>query len=73
MAKNFAKKRLTTPSTADFASIADSKVIPLKPCHFRVISYVDAQNLFGAKIRKNYITTTHYKADRTWSLNNMEM
>ena len=33
---------------------------------FRVFAYVDAQNAFGAEIRKRYTATVKYVGDDKW-------
>lgn len=44
----YALTMLKAPATADFG---EPKVTKISPQHYRVNSYVDAQNSFGAKIR----------------------
>jgi hypothetical protein len=57
MCQGFVKDRLMTPSTAKFPSVysADTKTDKLSLGHYRVRSYVDAQNSFGAQIRTPYV------------------
>ena len=45
------------PATADFASYSDSAVVNKGDGTYIVVSYVDAQNSFGAKIRTRYTCT----------------
>ena len=48
---------LKAPSTADFAPYSSSSVIDLGKWQYRVHSYVDAENSFGAHIRTPYTCT----------------
>lgn len=69
VAKAFTKKKLKSPSTAEFASFSESTVRGLDNCTYRVTSYVDAQNNFGANIRSNY--TAQVKGNKNtevWTL-----
>lgn len=56
MAGNFVKRRLLAPSSAKFppAHGPDVKITPLGGCRFRIESYVDSQNSFGAMIRSRF-------------------
>lgn len=54
--QGFVEKRLKSPSTASFpwfTAISES-VIPLGDDRYRVSSYVDAQNAFGATVRTQF-------------------
>jgi len=53
------KQRLRAPSTAEFPSFYFQ--IYRDGDTFTVRSHVDAQNSFGAKLRKQYICTLKYK------------
>lgn len=58
MAKNNVELRLKAPSTAEFGSYGDSRVVQLEGgCKFLVVGYVDAQNGFGAMLRNTYTAT----------------
>lgn len=50
----FTEDRLKSPSTADFPSSSSSDIRDLGNNIFEVRSYVDAQNSFGATIRRNF-------------------
>ncbi|WP_031436374.1 zinc ribbon domain-containing protein [Methylobacter tundripaludum] len=66
MAKEFVKKSLKSPSTADFPFLADS-VAYLGDCTHVVKSHVDAQNSFGAMIRTETTVKLRYdKAMDNW-------
>jgi hypothetical protein len=72
--QNFVEKRLKAPSTADLASMEDSKVRPVKNEGFIVTSYVDAQNSFGVKIRTAYLCMVEYDStSHYWKLADLEM
>jgi hypothetical protein len=58
-AKLLADKQLFAPSTAKFASY-DNNMVANDGCTFRINSYVDAQNSFGAMLRAQYRITLEY-------------
>lgn len=63
----FVEKRLKAPGTADFPVYIDSFVTDLGGGKFKVESYVDAENSFGAKLRTQY--TCIVRADGSgWKL-----
>ncbi|GBG03919.1 hypothetical protein AZSI13_32460 [Azospira sp. I13] len=64
------RMRLKAPSTADFASYSESTVIE-DDRYFRVTSYVDAQNAFGAKLRNRWVCHVQAKKE-TWQLIDLE-
>lgn len=70
MAKEFVKRRLKAPATADFASSREHTVLPSQtPNEFIVTGYVDAQNAFGAKLRQRYICKLRKVDDKgNWQL-----
>ena len=70
--QNFVKTRLKAPSTADFAMF-DYAAQALPNRAFRVKSYVDSQNSFGAQIRTNYTCQVRYKAGNWADSNNWEL
>lgn len=55
------ESRLKTPATADFTGVAESAVRTDDRGHWTVGSYVDAQNVFGAKLR------TQFRCWASWS------
>lgn len=56
MAQQFVEGRLSSPSTADWPWVsADDVVADLGGGRYRVTSYVDSQNAFGAVIRTHYV------------------
>jgi hypothetical protein len=66
MARSFVRDRLVAPSTADFSSLADTKVTPLGGNRWSVSGWVDAQNAFGAKLRRRYSCTLRYEGHDNW-------
>ena len=68
-AKEFMKQRLKSPSTADFPFLRDGSQITTLECgHFKVRSFVDAQNSFGAMIRTNYEAVLRHSGGGNWTL-----
>lgn len=73
MSQNFVKRELRAPATAQFPYQA-SAASEIGECQFRIASYVDAQNAFGALIRSNYTVDMSFNAERkTWSSSNMSL
>lgn len=69
MSQQFVERQLRAPATADFPSWPDEyQVQTLGNCKYKVRSYVDAQNGFGALIRSNYsaVLVLHPEND-SWS------
>ena len=64
MAPEFVKKHLVAPSTAKFPWLAGTAV--RDGDWWRVRSYVDSQNAFGAMIRNNYECVLREKGDGMW-------
>lgn len=67
MCQKFVRDSLKAPSTAKFADYND-KTISSNGNRFNVISYVDAQNSFGAMVRTSYICEVEYIGDDKWQL-----
>lgn len=71
MANEFVKKTLKAPSTAKFPTMWDAQGVRVMPLaskdHYMVEAYVDAQNSFGARLRKTYTAQVRQHADRSWS------
>src|SRR3989339_367649 len=57
-ANNFVKLALKSPSTADFPFFGEG--VKISTGTYKVDSYVDSQNGFGAMIRSNYSITLQY-------------
>lgn len=62
MAQEFITSRLKAPATALFPTAFDDGVSIIKhdQCSWRINSYVDAQNSFGANIRQKWRMVIHY-------------
>lgn len=61
--ENLVKTRLKAPSSAKFAGYSNSVATPIGARKFRVSSYVDAQNSFGATLRNRYTCVVDFAAD----------
>jgi hypothetical protein len=68
MCKEFIKKRLKAPSSADFSSLSETNTETITQNRYRVKGHVDAENSFGAKLRNHYDCTVEYKGSNNWSL-----
>jgi hypothetical protein len=69
MQQDAVRSQLKAPATARFPSVVEAVVRTEADCTFRVRSYVDAQNSFGALIRSNYETVIrHFPDDGTWQV-----
>ncbi len=76
MSKEFVKKRLRSPSTADFPHLYSDgvRVEYQGDCTHNVWAYVDASNAFGAIIREKYYAKVNYdKGDDSWILQDLQM
>lgn len=71
-AQGFVESRLKSPSTADFPWYQEEKIHYLGNDSYRVSSYVDAENSFGATMRSNYTCTVKREGER-WTLVNIDM
>ncbi|MBO4501029.1 MAG: hypothetical protein J5760_02205 [Clostridia bacterium] len=61
-AQEYVKEQLVSPSSAKFCSYSNAKITVLEDNTFRISGYVDAQNAFGAVLRKSFtitLTVTH--------------
>ncbi len=70
MAKDFVRDRLTSPATADFPWL-DGQVTMLGCGRYRVASYVDSQNGFGATLRTRFDATVRHAGGGRWVLEGM--
>jgi hypothetical protein len=64
MAEHFVKKRLLAPATADFGG---ETVEYLGGTKHKVTGLVDAQNAFGAKLRKRFVCTVEKTGPDQWT------
>lgn len=71
MCEQFVTQRLKAPSTAKFAGYTGSTVTKTGAQSYQVVSYVDAQNSFGAQLRITFTClTTNYDGDN-WRLDKL--
>jgi len=56
-AQEIVKENLKSPSTAKFCSYSEAKILYLGNGQYQVSGWVDAQNSFGAMLRKNFVAT----------------
>ncbi len=75
--KNFVERRLKSPSTADFP-LLDFTAEKTGARSFRVTSYVDAQNSFGAQIRTRFQCKLTFRGGQwadsdNWTLNDLAL
>jgi hypothetical protein len=71
--EQFVRDRLKAPTTADFPRGVYG-VTWAGGCTFKVASYVDAQNGFGAKLRTKYFAELEYlPAEDKWRLKTLHM
>lgn len=72
MAETFIKRRLKAPGTAEFPSPAWDKeavrIIKLDTGGYRVSAWVDAQNSFGAKLRKHWVCELKSTSSGSWEV-----
>jgi hypothetical protein len=65
IAKRFIEAQLKAPSSADFPWL-DYQYTELPGHTWRITSYVDAQNSFGAKLRRNWSCTLKWNGGATY-------
>ena len=80
-AKEAVSSSLRSPSTAVFPEISNERVfvyqenftLDAQECSFVVISYVDAQNAFGAVVRSNFRVEALYRhSNKLWFATSVE-
>lgn len=69
----FVSRKLISPATEKFAPYDPKEVSVVGPNRFRVTSYVDSQNLFGAVIRQNFTCEVEFKGGDQWVLLHLDM
>ena len=70
--KDFVEMRLKAPSTAEFSRMYDSDVEKVSGNYWKVESYVDAENSFGAMVRTYFTCEVTYQGDDNWHLEELE-
>ena len=76
MMEDFVKRRLKSPSTAEFPGVFDGRqdhVSRLSNQTYRIVSYVDAQNSFGAMLRTNFIGEIQQTGPDIWQLKSLDL
>jgi predicted nucleic acid-binding Zn ribbon protein len=69
IAQSYVKNVLKSPSTADFPTF-DYTAYDLENNKYKIISYVDSQNSFGAEVRSNYSVILSYNNSDWADINN---
>lgn len=73
MSQTFVERQLVAPSTAEFPYASKISNRHLGNCRHRVVAYVDAQNSFGAMLRKPYTAVVRYDGNGTWLLESLDL
>ena len=77
IARDIVKEKLLSPSTADFpwslGTVDRTYHASPKRCVYRVRSYVDAQNAFGAILRNKYWVTLVHFGGNDWKIDTVQM
>lgn len=66
--EDYVKQRLKSPSTAKFANVLSANIEQLENQTYKIDSYVDSQNGFGAIIRTRYIGEVQQISEDEWQL-----
>lgn len=72
MMQDFVKDQLKAPSTADFKPGYKDSVIHLDGQRYRIVSWVDSQNSFGAKLRNHFRGEIEQTKKGYWELKSLE-
>jgi len=69
-AKQFVARQLTSPSTAKWPTVSQVSVgrVPGEADQWRIVSYVDSQNGFGAMVRTKWTAEVEYHGRDQWTL-----
>ena len=73
MVKDWVLERLISPSTAKFPSDTRNHSVKISGQKYRVSSYVDAQNRFGATIRINFVGIVEEIDEGKWQLISLDL
>lgn len=71
-APNFVKKRLKSPSSADF-SLLNTRYTMTQCGAWTISSYVEAQNAYGVMVRTPYRASVTKVSKDAWKLNDLQM
>ncbi len=76
-AKDFVKEGLVSPGSADFGGFleqtSDECVTDLGEGVYVASGWVDAQNLFGAKLRRRFTCRVKYIGDDNWRCESLQI
>jgi hypothetical protein len=74
MMEDFVKNNLKSPSTAEFPGIFEKKshITVLEEQTYKINSYVDSQNSFGAVIRTHFVGMVKQTSPNDWQLISLE-
>jgi hypothetical protein len=73
MAEEFMNDRLKSPGSAEFQSYPKQQITDLGNGKYKVASYVDSQNSFGALVRTHYVCTLQYRTETDdWNLEDLQ-
>jgi len=73
MTEDWVKERLKSPSTAKFPDEKNEHTFKIDAHRYKIISYVDAQNSFGASIRTKFIAEVEQVNENKWILISLEI
>lgn len=62
--RSFVRNLLKSPSSAEFARCNEATITELGPNRWRIDSYVESQNSFGASIRTPFTCTLRFDEER---------
>lgn len=69
MACHWVGEELKAPDSADFPFTQDEEhTVQVSENIFKIESYVDAQNSFGAQMRTNFVAKVKYEGNDQWRL-----
>lgn len=71
MCEKFVKDRLKAPASAEFAPGSETHTLAKGKGAYKITSWVDSQNSFGAMIRTNYTCEVSYQGDDQWRLDKL--
>jgi hypothetical protein len=74
MSEKFMERMLVSPATAEFAGLLDERDFgKMNDDTYFVVSYVDSQNGFGARLRSNYNMWLRYKGGNEFETSSWEI
>lgn len=73
MCQDFMEDRLQAPSSADYPCCYSDFVTYEGDRVYEVRSYVDAENAFGAKLRRDFLCRVEYRGNDRWRLRDLQI